>query len=189
MSKEKFVCNICQEEKTFEEMTKDPSSKSGYRKQCKSCRSKLRYENGSYFMERLRKHAIRTGRPTMYTDKVIDMIRAATNCCYCGVKLTNIRGAASQATFDHIYLNKNIDDNLVVCCRACNASKYKDHVYTFYQRSDSFTDELFDAFSTEMAKRFISSEPTPVDVGRIKAGLRIEAEELKASEAVGEVYK
>ena len=183
---ETIVCKVCQQEKTLEEMSAEKRNKNGRSGQCKPCRSKSRYENGSYFLERLRKHAIRTGRPTMYTEKVVEMMKAATNCCYCDVKLTHISGAASQATFDHVYLNKNIDDNLVVCCRGCNASKFQDHVYKFYQRSESFTDELFYAFAMELAKRFISDEPTPAEVESVKFGLKLEAEEMKASEAVGQ---
>ena len=183
---ETIVCRVCQQEKTLEEMSAEKRNKNGRSGQCKPCRSKSRYENGSYFMERLRKHAIRTGQPTMYTDKVVEMMRAATNCCYCDVKLTHISGAASQATFDHIYLGGlNIDDNLVVCCRACNASKFQDHVYTFYQRSESFTDELFHIFSTQLASRIFNKAPMPTEVESVKAGLKLEAEEMKASEDVG----
>lgn len=177
-------CRDCDEEKKIGDFAKRKYEKTGYSVQCKTCRSKTRYENGSYFLERLRKHAIRTGRPTMYTEKVVEMMQAATNCCYCDVKLTHIRGAASQATFDHVYLDKNIDDNLVVCCRGCNASKFQDHVYTFYQRSESFTDELFHAFATELASRIFSRVPTGSEVERVKAGLKIESEEMKAREAV-----
>lgn len=170
-------CRTCKEVKTLTEFTRRPKAKQGRENQCKACRCKTRYENGSYMSERLRKHTIRTGKPVYYTEKVEDMMRAAMNCCYCNVKLTHINGAASQATFDHVYLGANIDENLVVCCRACNTSKYQDHVYTFYQRSESFTDELFHAFATQLASRIFGKAPTPGEVERVKAGLKLESEE------------
>ncbi|MEG0471095.1 MAG: hypothetical protein RR588_02060 [Solibacillus sp.] len=172
-------CRTCKEVKTLTEFTRRPKAPQGREYQCKACRSKKRYESGSYMTERLRKHTYRTGKPVYYTEKVEVMMKAATDCCYCNVKLTHISGAASQATFDHVYLYKNIDENLVVCCRACNTSKFQDHVYTFYQRSESFTDELFHAFSTQLASRVLDKVPTPGEVERVKAGLKLETEELQ----------
>lgn len=172
-------CRDCGEIKPLSDFSKDKRLPTGYVNQCKACRCKARYESGSYMMERLRKHSYRTGAPIYYTEKVEAMMRTATNCCYCDVKLTHIRGASTQATFDHVYLNKNIDDNLVVCCRACNTSKFQDHVYTFYQRSESFTDELFHKFAMQLASRILDKTPTACEVERVKAGLKLESEELK----------
>lgn len=173
------VCSRCGEEKLITEFGRHSKHKDGYEAMCKTCRSAHRYENGSYFVERLRKHAIRTCRPTMYTEKVVDMMRAATNCCYCDVKLTHIRGAATQATFDHVYLNKNIDNNLVVCCRACNTSKFQDPVYTFYQRSESFTDELWSIFLKDFLGRLYGREVTNADIPYLTAELKAESEEIR----------
>lgn len=177
------VCRACKEEKRIEELSLNRTKKGGFENLCKSCRSKERYEGKSYFVERLRKHAIRTGRSLNYDiDALYERWKATNNCAYCDVELTRESGATNQDTFDHIYLGCNINDNLVICCRSCNAAKGKDHVYDFYLRSDKFTDELFDVFATEMARWILRKEPSRQYVEQVKAGFKVESDELKADD-------
>lgn len=177
------MCRDCGQEKGIEEFSKRKYEKTGHSFQCKACRSVQRYESKSYFLERLRKHSIRTGRPLNYdVDALYGRWIATKTCVYCGVGLSRKSGTANQDTFDHIYLDFNINDNLVICCRSCNSSKGKDHVYDFYQRSDKFTEELFDAFATEIAQRISRKEPSRQYVEQVKAGFKLESDELKVGD-------
>jgi len=176
---EKLICLQCNEEKSLKEMCKHAGTKLGYEKLCKQCRSKRRYANGSYQRERLRKHKIRSGKPTYYTDlRIIELINT-TNCTYCGVEMNHRREDKHQATIDHVFVGLNIDDNIVACCRGCNSSKGKKHVYDFYIASDKFTDELWMAFVTDFTGRMLRKKPSTDEISAFAQGFKLEAEEIK----------
>lgn len=176
---EKLMCLNCKEEKPLDEMCKHAGTKLGYEKLCKQCRSIRRYANGSYQRERLRKHKIRSGKPTYYTDQRIIELMNTSNCAYCGVEMNHNKEDKHQATIDHIFVGYNIDYNVVASCRGCNSSKGKRHVYDFYITSDKFTDELWMKFVTDFAGRMLRRKPTPNEILAFANGFKEEAEEIK----------
>lgn len=172
-------CRTCKEVKPLTSFTKRSSSPTGYQYQCKVCRSEQRYTNGSYLRERFRKHQYRHNSTMFYTDVTIEAVLTAAKCCYCDDELTREKDHAKQATLDHVYLGHNIDANVVVCCRSCNASKGRMHVYDFYQSSEQFTDELWRAFVRKFASRFLKREPNEQEIEAWKQGFADEASELR----------
>lgn len=173
-------CLDCGKSKPLTEMCKHAGMKHGYERLCKSCRSNRRYKNGEYLRERIRKHVIRSGKPVNYKGNRINELMEAKNCSYCGVEMNHIKEDKHQLTIDHIFPNINIDDNLVVCCRSCNSTKNKKHIYDFYKTSDKFTDELWIAFVKDFAQRILKQEPTPEEVEAFSIGFADESAEMKA---------
>ncbi|EFI69313.1 hypothetical protein BFZC1_06038 [Lysinibacillus fusiformis ZC1] len=172
-------CRTCKEVKNLTEFTRRPKAPQGREYQCKACRSKARYENGAYLRERFRKHQYRHSNTVFYTDVTINAVLTADKCCYCGDELTREKEHAKQATLDHVYLGHNIDDNVVVCCRSCNTSKGQLHIYDYYQRSASFTDELWHEFVKQFASRLLRREPNEQEIEAWKQGFKEESEEVK----------
>ncbi len=172
-------CRTCKEIKNLTEFTKRPRAPQGRENQCKECRSKARYENGAYLRERFRKHQYRHNSTMFYTDVTTDSVLTAAKCCYCDDELTREKEHAKQATLDHVYLGHNIDANVVVCCRSCNASKARMHVYDFYKSSEQFTDELWHAFVRKFAGCFLKREPNEQEIEAWKQGFKEESEERK----------
>lgn len=172
-------CRTCKEIKNLTEFTKRPRAPQGRENQCKECRSNARYENGAYLRERFRKHQYRHNSTMFYTDVTIEAVLTAAKCCYCDDELIREKEHAKQATLDHVYLGHNIDDNVVVCCRSCNASKGRMHVYDYYQSSEQFTDELWHAFVSKFASRFLKREPNEQEIEAWKQGFKEESEETK----------
>lgn len=182
------VCKFCNEEKSLELFEVDKRLKDGHTNRCKECRSKQRYENGEYEREKFRKHEIKSNSPTYYTDEVIQRMMSATNCTYCGDELNRIKDDPKQATMDHIYhaggyAGKNIDENIVPACRACNSAKRKDHVFDFYMRSEKFTEKLWLEFVRDFTSRALHREPTQEEVEQFALGFAIDAAELRAVNA------
>ncbi|WP_409369894.1 HNH endonuclease [Lysinibacillus sp. 38-6] len=172
-------CRICKETKPLTEFTRQATAPQGRQARCKSCRSKAQYESGDYLRERIRKHEYRHNGANHYTDVTIQEVLNATNCAYCDVEMTRGKCESSEATVDHVYLGHNIDANVVVCCRSCNASKGRLHVYDFYQSSEQFTDELWHAFVSKFASRFLKREPNEQEIEAWKQGFKEESEERK----------
>jgi len=179
------VCKYCHVEKSLELFEVDKRLKDGHTNRCKECRSKQRYENGEYEREKFRKHEIKSNSPTYYTAEVLQRMMSATNCTYCGDELNRIKENPKQATMDHVYhaggyAGKNIDENIVPACRACNAAKGKDHVFDFYLRSERFTEELWLDFVSGFASRILRREPTAEDVDAVALGLAEDAADIRA---------
>ena len=176
-------CIDCGQSKVLTEFCAHRKAKDGYTNLCKACRSVRRYHNGDYMRERFRKHEMRYGSPTYYTDELIQRLLTATQCCYCGDKLVREKGHAKEPTTDHVYPGANIDDNIVICCRECNRGKFQSHVYDYYQSSERFTEELWLAFVEEIASRFLHHKPNQQEIESWVIGLKDEAEESRRNEA------
>lgn len=101
-----------------------------------------------------------------------------THCTYCGEEMNHVKDDKHQATIDHVFIGCNIDNNVVACCRSCNASKGSKHVYDFYKTSDKFTYERWIVFVRNFARGILSKEPTSSEVLAFAKGFKDEAEEL-----------
>lgn len=172
-------CRTCKEIKLLTDFTRRPTAPLGREYQCKACRSKARYESGAYIRERIRKHEYRHNAANHYTEATIQEVISATNCAYCDAEMARGKQEPTEATVDHVYRGHNIDHNVVVCCRSCNASKGRMHVYDFYQYSEKFTDELWHEFVKQFARRLLKHEPTEQEIEVWKQGFKEESEELK----------
>ncbi|QDP99180.1 hypothetical protein FOH38_00695 [Lysinibacillus fusiformis] len=172
-------CRICSEVKPLADFHKHAPSKNGRMTKCKTCRSKERYKNGAYLLERIRKHGYRHKAAIRYTEATLQDVLNATNCAYCDVELTRGSQITTEATIDHVFLGINIDENVIVCCRGCNAAKSNSHVYDFYQSSEKFTDEVWHEFVKQFASRLLKHEPTPAEIEAWKQGFADEASELR----------
>lgn len=169
------ICRDCGQEKKIDEFSKRKYEKTGYSRQCKMCRCLEREQSGAYFSERIRKHQYRTKASVLYSEKLYERVQAAKNCEYCGDTLVQQNEHSKQATTDHIILGVNVDLNIAIVCRACNTSKYQKPVYTFYQTSERFTDELWHKFVTRFAADALRRTPTDAEVEGFKLGFEAEA--------------
>lgn len=179
-------CKKCGQDKPLAEMVKKSSVKGGYLRMCRTCRSDLRYENGEYLKEVVRRHAKDAGQkvPLVDVDDLLELQTTHKTCPYCAVELTQ-----ENRTVDHVYAKtsiygKNIPQNLVYCCRQCNSSKGALTVVEYYDRSDKFTYELFKTFiQTVIAPKMMGVEVLDDDIPAFIEGLRAESKLIRQLES------
>lgn len=76
---------------------------------------------------------------------------------------------AKQLTIDHVYSDKiNTDYNSALICRSCNSKKKKKNIYEFYQSSEAFTEELYEAFLKDFHSRILKRDIAEEDVPFLK---------------------
>lgn len=191
---ETIVCRACQTEKEPEKFRVQSHTKNGRDTLCNSCRSLHRRANGEYLRQLEYNHAKRAGQAVPYVseDDFIDIFESYKDCPYCGVKLDD-----SNRSIDHVYplssayAGKHVSQNIVACCLSCNASKHATpSIYGFYQRKESFSDELFRKFVQKWISRMIGREISEQEVAQMTQHLKDEYHEIlewqtRESEATG----
>jgi len=174
-------CKRCGQDKPLTEMVKKSAVKGGYLKLCRACRSEIRYENGEYMREIVRRHAKDANQkvPLVTENDLIELMAERQTCPYCDVKLTQ-----ANRTIDHIYPKsqkyggKNITDNMIYCCHSCNSGKHTTNIYDFYQRSKKFTDQLWREFIQCWIGRIANRVLTESEIDFMSEQLKAESEEL-----------
>lgn len=192
---EMITCRACQHEKEPSQFRIQSQLKNGRDSLCSECRVLHRRENGEYLRHLVSRHAKRAGQrvPCVTVEDYIDIFETYKDCPFCGIQLNR-----TNTTIDHVYPlsspfgGKHIPCNLVACCRSCNASKSDVlSVYAFYQRKDSFTDELWRQFVQKWISRMIEREISEHEVVQMTQHLKNEYHEILAwksreSEAVAQ---
>ncbi|WP_102346826.1 HNH endonuclease [Bacillus sp. Marseille-P3661] len=139
---DKKVCRECGLEKVI----------TGNRTICAECRRRLEWYNGTRFKDRFRMNRKRAERFEVEDDLTYDEFVEILHdyvCPYCG------EDTAGKSSIDHVlplalgYGNNR--GNIVNCCTGCNTSKGNDDLYSFYLRSDKFTEKLYEIFLRKYA--------------------------------------
>lgn len=180
-----FKCRKCNTVKETEEFRGDSRMPHGITYECKECRRERERVNGEYLNARLRGFKKRKGDAVMsITVAQLEQLLTRHSCTYCGGQLTD-----ENATIDHVYAlsngygSANIVENIVQACRSCNSSKANDHVYDFYRRSKTFTDELWTKFVREYGERLLNRKLTDIEVEQLKRNFADEASDLRKNAA------
>ncbi|KSU83418.1 HNH endonuclease [Fictibacillus enclensis] len=149
-------CTKCEQLKSKKEFHKDKASKDGRMNICADCRAISRKENDFQFKQRyyhIRNKMKTLGCTDTLTFAEYSEVAKATTCTYCG----RAREEGEIFHIEHVMSPSlgypNSRANIVPSCEACNRSKYNQPVLTFYERSDTFTPELFQSFLEDFAAR------------------------------------
>lgn len=147
------ICRNCGETKPLNDMVRDSRRKNGRDTICKSCavkRERARYDSDYHVFKWHRRRAARYGTGTYMTAAEFTAIRTAPNreCAYCGSR--------ENLGIDHVrplqHYGPNARWNIVNACHTCNSRKRDRTVLEFYEMSDEFTKERFDALLAHMAE-------------------------------------
>ncbi|WP_066192416.1 HNH endonuclease [Gracilibacillus timonensis] len=148
------TCAKCAEEKPVTEFTKHKGYKDGLEAKCKTCRSVYRTTGKGKALQALHNTQRRRQNAetelgeqlldTLTTEEVEDL-QNEPECAYCQTQLTE----ENPVTLDHVIPFKhggaNEYENLVACCRSCNARK----------RDGFFFEFLRDNFDRQAELRFL----------------------------------